>query len=335
MLFRYGSLSDPIWAAVPGFDIRWGDAALRASYPGVGKWRGGQYQPTVNARTSTVLDPGDATIKMFTKADTLYIGFDVRDIAVQYRPEFDRWDGFIVTLTDRVKRWTDHNLYDWRASFQVSPTGTMLKQDQMPFLVDTLRAVIGALQLKAGTTVDTVGTQFDQGYTAELAFDLTKFGYAPGLGDRQVFLGIDLLDGDSFTPFTRSYGTRTWWYRQYNNECCPATVYMDPSYFVLAAEPPGGKVDFAMLGASPNPFHAETRIRYAIPVWGNVSLEVYDILGRQVSKRALGLQPPGLHDAIIGREGLSTSMYLVRVRITDPVTGALTKNLSSKVMFLK
>ena len=198
-----------------------------------------------------------------------------------------------------------------------------------------MRAVIGNLQLKAGTTVDTLGTSADQGYTAELAFDLTKFGYPAGLGDRALYLGLDLLDGDSFTPFTLSYGTRTWWYKQYNNECCPAFVYMDPGYFVTGVDPPGQRADFAMLGASPNPFHSETRIRYAMPVWGNVSLEVYDILGRLVSKRTLGLQPPGLHDAAMGREGLSTSMYLVRVRITDPVTGALTKSLAGKVMFLK
>ena len=330
-----GSLSDLIWQNVPGFDIRWGDTALRASYPGVGKWRSGQYHPFVNGDTASVLDPADATVKMFTKDDTLYIGFDVRDQAVQYVSSFDRWDGFIVTLTDRVKRWTDHNLYDWRASFQVSPTGTMLKQDQLPYLADTLRAVLGNLQLKAGTTVDTVGTSPDQGYTAELAFDLTKFGYPPGLGDRQLFLGLDLLDGDSFTPFTLSYGTRTWWYRQYNNECCPAVVYMDPTYLVLGVEPPGSTANFAMLGASPNPFRAETRIRYTMPTWGNVSLEVYDVLGRQVSKRALGLQPPGLHDALIGRAGLSTSMYLVRLRVTDPVSGAVKANLAGKVMFLK
>ncbi|HEY6866878.1 MAG TPA: hypothetical protein VI792_06455, partial [Candidatus Eisenbacteria bacterium] len=201
-----GSLSDRIWQFVPSFDIRWGDAALRASYPGVGKWRGGQFQPTVNGGTASVLDPGDATVKMFTKDDTLYVGFDVRDQVVQYVSSFDRWDGFIVTLTDRVKRWTDHNLFDWRASFQVSPTGTMLGQDDMPFLMDTLRAVLGGLQLKPFTTVDTLGTSPDQGYTAELAFDLTKFGYPDGLGDRQLFVGLDLLDGDSFTPFTLSYG---------------------------------------------------------------------------------------------------------------------------------
>jgi hypothetical protein len=330
-----GALTEPVWANVPGFDIRWNDDALRASYPEVGKWRGGQYQPAVNGGKAQVFDPADATVKMFTKEDTLYIGFDVRDQVVQYHPSFDRWDGAIVTITDRIKRWTDHNLQDWRASFQVSPTGTMLKRDDLPYLADTLRAVLGALQLKPGTTVDTLGQDVDQGYTAELAFDLTKFGYPDGLGDRQLFLGIDLLDGDSYVPFSLSYGTRTWWYRQYNNECCPATVYMDPSYFVLGVGPPAPAPRMVMLGASPNPFSFSTRIRYALSDWANVSLEVYDVLGRQVSKRELGLLPPGEHDAVLGRDGLSTSMYLVRLRVTNPVSGVLMGNLAGKVMHLK
>ena len=331
-----GSLTDHIWQYVPGFQIQWGNNPLRASYPGVGKWRSGQFQPTVNARTASVLDPNLATVKMFTKDDTLFIGFDVPDQVVQYVSSFDRWDGFIVTLTDRVKRWSDHNLFDWRTSFQVGPTGKMLPQDDMPYLMDTLLAVRGALQLKPGTTVDTMGTSPDQGYTAELAFDLTKFGYPHGLGDRELFVGVDLLDGDSFTPFTLSYGTRTWWYRQYNNECCPAFAFMDNTDLVTGVGPPDGvATDFALLGVTPNPFRSSARVRYTLPVSGDVELEVYDVLGRRVLKSGLGVQPPGVHDAILGRQGLSTGVYVVRLRIRDPGSGASRANLTGKVMFLK
>ena len=40
-----GMLTEPVWAAAPSFDIRYGDDALRDTYPGVGPWRAGQYQP--------------------------------------------------------------------------------------------------------------------------------------------------------------------------------------------------------------------------------------------------------------------------------------------------
>ena len=281
------------------------------------------------------MDPGDATIKMFTKDDTLYIGFDVRDQVVQYSSNFDRWDGAIVTLTDKVKRWDDHNLYTWRASFQVGPSGNFLAQDKMPYLMDTLLAVRGGLHLNPGTTVDTLGQQADNGYTAELAFDLTKFGYSHGLDDRMLYIGIDLLDGDSFTPFTDSYGTRTWWFRQYENDCCPAAAYMDPTNTTVGVEPPAVPVDFAALGCVPNPFHSSTRIRYALPRAGDVTLEVYDVLGRLVSRQALGVQSAGEHDAVLGRTGLSTSVYLYRLRFADPKSGALVASRAGKVMFLK
>jgi len=38
-----GLLNEQVWQVAPHFDIRFGDDALRASYPGVGPWRSGQY----------------------------------------------------------------------------------------------------------------------------------------------------------------------------------------------------------------------------------------------------------------------------------------------------
>jgi len=331
-----GKLDDWAWQQVPGFDIRFDDPALRQSYSGVGQWRAGQFQPSVNGGLAAVVDPGDVTVKMLTKEDTLYIGLDVRDQVVQYVSSLDRWDGFIVTLTDLVKRYTDHNLYTWRASFQVGPSGALLKQDQLGYLMDTLLCARAGLELKPFTAVDTAGTSADQGYTAELAFDLTKLGYPHGLGDRGLFIGLDMLDGDSFTPFTDSYGTRTWWYRQYENECCPAFAYMDPGYLLVGVEGgPPPPTSFALRGAWPNPFHTTTRLRYTMPEWGEVTLEVFDVLGRQVARRALGLQSPGEHEAVLGREGLSTSVYLYRLRVANPINGALKASLAGKVMFLK
>ena len=71
----------------------------------------------------------------------------------------------------------------------------------------------------------------ETGYTAEIQLDLTKLGYPAGLGDRFLFLGVDHYDGDSFVPYTDSYATRTWWFREREGECCPIWAYM-------AASPP-------------------------------------------------------------------------------------------------
>ncbi|MEP7029253.1 MAG: hypothetical protein ABI960_11715, partial [Candidatus Eisenbacteria bacterium] len=55
-----GNLNDPVWASAPSLDIRYGDDALRDSYPSVAKFRSGQFQPTINGGVAFVADPGDA-----------------------------------------------------------------------------------------------------------------------------------------------------------------------------------------------------------------------------------------------------------------------------------
>jgi len=319
-----GVLNEPVWSYAPSFEMRYMGTALRDNYPGVGRWRAGDYQPVVNGGLAAIVDTADATVKMFYKGTTLYLGFDVPDQLVQYYSLFDRWDGFIVTLTDRAKLWNDHNLWTWRISFQVGPTGNLLAQDALPFLRDTLAAVTCALSLKPGTTVDTLGQQADNGYQAEMAIDLTKLGYPS-----------NLLDGDSLTPFTDSYSQRTWWYRDYENDCCPANAYLDPN-LVLAVDnvdPGGGR--FALLGNSPNPFRATTMIRFSLARASDVELEVYDIQGRLVTSRSLGLEPPGKVEAPFTPLGVRPGLYLYRIRTLDPETQKETASLPGKMLVLR
>ena len=47
--------------------------------------------------------------------------------------------------------------------------------------------------------------------------------------------------------------------------------------------------------AAPNPFRAQTRLRYSLPEAGAVELGVYDLMGRRVRVLASGLEPAGPH----------------------------------------
>jgi len=331
-----GFLTDPVWSKVPGFDMTYGDFPLRETYPGVMRWRAGFYQPTVNGGTAFVANPGDATIKWFYKGDSLYIGFDVRDEVVQSPAAFDRWDGFIVTIQDTaVRRESDQNLESRRLGFHVgpAPSGTPIATDYLPFMRDTLFAAKLGLKLKPGTSVDTVGATADQGYTAELMVNMRKLGFPAGLGTRPLYIGIDMQDGDSYVPFTDSYGTRTWWGREYEHECCPANAYFDPT-MVLAV---GDEVDLTrpgLLGNFPNPFRTSTLVKFVLAAPARVSLEVYDLQGRAVAKRGLGIQPPGERQAAFTRSGLRTGVYLYRVKLADPVSGAERGAMAGKMMIL-
>ncbi len=332
-----GHLNEPVWSMAPSFDIRWGDDALRDSYPGVGRWRSGQYQPTVNGGQAYVSDPGDATVRWFFKADTLYFGVDVRDQWVQYVPLLERYDGISVNLNDRVARWRDGNLEARWLTYIVGPTGNGLALDYLPFLRDTAMGARVALTLKGNTFVDTIGFAPDSGYTIEMAVDLTKLGYPHGLGDGSLFVGLNLMDGDSFgSSSTDSYATRQWWFWQQQRDCCPAWAYLDPNLFVTTdvSGSPGAE-RFQLLGNYPNPFRSLTTIHYSLAAASDVTLEVFDLQGRLVVKRALGTQAPGRHQATFSNPGLRAGIYLYRMRAADVLSGALRASLSGKMLLVK
>lgn len=329
-----GYLTESVWAHAPAFDIRWDDSALRLTYPGTGPWRSGQFQPDVNGGKAPVLDGGDATVKWFFKDDTLYFGFDVRDQVVQYVNLPDRYDGLIVTLTDRVVRWRDHNLEDRKLTFIVGPDGREKALDYLPFLRDTALGARVALRLKPNTVLDTVGDVADEGYTAELAVDLTKLGYPHGLGDGALWVGIDLMDGDSQPIITNSYGTRTWWFREREHECCPAAAYLDPALRVLGVETGERPLQYALMGNSPNPFRTTTTLKFSLSEASEVAIEVFDLQGRRVTSRSLGVQPAGVQRVPFTHPGLRTGLYLYRLRMLDPASHETRASLAGKMMLV-
>jgi len=331
-----GALNDAVYADMPSFDMRWNDPALWATYPGVGPHRAGTYQGYGGA--VAIIDSADATVQMFYRGDSLYFGFDVRDRAVQSLTTPDRWDGFRVNIIERGPGYTaDSTLVGRRLAFRVGPTGEALAEEYLPFLIDSLGGARVAMDLKPGTTIDTLGTQFDTGYTAELVINLTKLGYPAGLGDRTLFVGVTHFDGDSFTPASFSYGTRIWWFNEYDNTCCPVWAYLDPAIFATDVRGPGGappEIGQA-LGNTPNPFTRATNIRYVLAEPSDVTLEVFDVQGRLVSRERLGAQPAGLGYAAFDAGARTAGVYLYRMKLADSATGAERGALYGKMTLVR
>ena len=330
-----GALSEAVWSSpdVYSFDIRWDDSALRETYDGVGPFRAGQFQPTVNGGEAFVVDPPDATVKVYHRGDMLYMGFEARDQVVQYHPSLNRWDGFIVTTEDRDTRGSDNNLLVKRLSFQVAADGTALPQDDLLSLVTAGDAEV-AIHLMAGTTVDTLGAQADNGYSAELAIDLKALGYPAGLGDGAFFFGVLYLDGDSFIPTTDSYGTRTWWFREFPGTCCPTWGQLAGGASAVAEpfNPYGG---YARLVQNSGP-SSRPQISFAMPDRNVVTLEIYDLRGMLVERRQLGEMGEGENSvSIFNGQRPSTGMYLFRLKMVDPGTGAERASLTGKTVLIK
>ena len=288
-------------------------------------------------RVYDVTDPGDATVRMFFRDDKVYFGFDVRDQWVQYVPLFTRYDGVSVNINDRGAVYRDHNLEARWLTYIVGATGQGVALDYLPYLRDTALAAQGAMTMKGGTVPDTIGFEPDSGYTIEMAIHLTKLGYPADLGDRALFFGVNLMDGDSFGASSDlSYGTHQWWFWHDQRGCCPTWAHLDPTLQIPTGVPDAAGPDrLALLGNFPNPFRSLTTIRYALATASDVSLEVFDTQGRLVVRRGLGLQPPGTHQATFSNPGLRAGIYLYRLRAGDVLSGAARASLTGKMLLVK
>ncbi|MBO6523954.1 MAG: T9SS type A sorting domain-containing protein [Balneolaceae bacterium] len=64
----------------------------------------------------------------------------------------------------------------------------------------------------------------------------------------------------------------------------------------------------------PNPFNPATNITFDIARSGQITLEVYDIVGRKVAELVNEVKPAGTHTITFDASSLSSGMYLVRLR---------------------
>jgi hypothetical protein len=85
---------------------------------------------------------------------------------------------------------------------------------------------------------------------------------------------------------------------------------------------------FALTQNYPNPFNPTTTISYSLKSTGNVSLKVYDILGKEVAVLAEGVQNAGNHDVRFFASNLASGVYFYR--LVSPA-GTLVK----KMMLMK
>jgi hypothetical protein len=67
----------------------------------------------------------------------------------------------------------------------------------------------------------------------------------------------------------------------------------------------------------PNPFNPSTKIQYAIPRAGDVSIVVYDIVGRQVATLVNEFKNPGLYTADFNASSLASGVYFYRIKAGD------------------
>jgi len=69
----------------------------------------------------------------------------------------------------------------------------------------------------------------------------------------------------------------------------------------------------------PNPFNPSTTLHFSLAAAGNVTLKVFNALGKEVQTLVQGRLPAGAHSAVFRAEGLESGVYFCRLEAGDAV----------------
>jgi photosystem II stability/assembly factor-like uncharacterized protein len=73
--------------------------------------------------------------------------------------------------------------------------------------------------------------------------------------------------------------------------------------------------EFALDQNYPNPFNPTTAIRYQVPAISDVTLRIYDVLGRQVAELANGIRIPGTHIVHWNASTMASGVYFCQLSV--------------------
>lgn len=78
--------------------------------------------------------------------------------------------------------------------------------------------------------------------------------------------------------------------------------------------------DYALLQNYPNPFNPNTIINYQLPAGSNVTLKVYDLLGREVATLVNEIKPAGSYEIEFNASALTSGVYFYKITAGDYVS---------------
>lgn len=313
-----GALDEAMWGTFdPQFMIQYqASNDLMDMNPGVlAPYHFSWFRPDINGdgNAAEVLDPTVGRVSLFHRDDVLYVGLDTDDQAINgFSAEGGR-DGLRVTIRSLDSLSSAGTLGKIQFEVSVDSMGMVRLGGYDGIDQDAVSAAVG---LKGASTAADP-SNVDEGYQIELAIDLVDaLGYEPGLGDGQLWLGMNFFDGDALDVEANSYATRTWLTTE-RSEGGSIYGYLAPAEILSnegGASTPG---ELQLLGNYPNPFAARTQIRYALPQAGEVSVAIFDLLGRRVAELEPGVQAEGPNAVTVDATALASGVYFYRVQLSD------------------
>ena len=331
-----GILDEAVWEALePAIRLQYQNEELIDGFPGMTKYQSGYFRPDASDEVP-VLDPSLAAVEWFFKDNWLYVGIDVDDQTID-TTSGEGGDGFRFALSDREPDPVNHNLPVREFIVTVGPDGEPRLEGYFAQLLaeEVENAFDLALSLK-GSSTPADPTDVDEGYQIEMAINLVNaLNYPEGLGDHLIFPSANLFDKDIFEDATRDYRVVTWWARERNTGpgawgVLDADALVGTASEELAELP--GRIE--LLGNYPNPFNPTTTIRYALPATGEVTVQIFDLLGREVVSLAPGWQVAGQQQIELNGGHLSSGVYFYRVKLQSE-TEAVRASATGRIMLVK
>ena len=319
-----GQLDESAWTeTMPQVTLKYRPSlAMINALPGDGPYVHGWFRAGLGipAPLPAVADTSTGAIRFIFRDNMLYVGLDSDDQAINGQTlSTDRFDGLRVGIRDLSPDMADNYI-----------EGNPVPSRRFTMVVDSMGtarlledakdnpAVQAAAFLKEGSTAGNAD-DIDAGYQMEMAIDLSTLGVDVSNG--LVWITATYFDGDDLQDPNSSYGTRSWWLAEGNGAGTgpPARSYLDPTIQVgtAAGDGPDGGASFRTLGAAPNPFGGVAALRYELASTTDVTVEVFDVLGRRVGRIDAGTQTAGAQSVRFDASALSPGAYVYRVRTAD------------------
>ncbi len=218
------------------------------------------------------------TYKRFTKLDTIYVRIDTLSGSILRYDLKKKYEIQLDSLFAEPESMINIEIIDYGENTPV----VINEETESPILN------LGNTRIRNVISLTMSGAGFDINYA-----------YSLGLFHQQNYSSVVTAFGNKYRlVYARIEGKEYGTYVSVNNYSeLPNNFFLEQNY--------------------PNPFNSSTRIRFGINYPTNVSLSVFDLLGREIANLINELYQPGIYEKIFDAKDLTTGVYIYRLTAGD------------------